>query len=165
MSDKNLFDVIENIKETARNKFLEDKNHPTLFFLETTMGIGLMPCFFSNNEEKEKHLDLIKKMIEDGKLSAFIFISEAWMKTMDSISEMREEYKKHGSIRFSPNKEEVLMLQFQSFDKNIFMLSKIIRDGDNVSLGEWKEIDCHNKNGLSMGRFDNLFEKVKAASN
>lgn len=163
---ENLFDLIDNLKSAAKEKFLQDKEHLSIFFLETSKGIGLMPCFFSNNKDKEMYLNLVKKMIEDGELTSFVFICEAWTKSVDSFSDIREEYKKHGSIRFSPNKEEVLMFQFQSFDKNIFMLSKINRDGDNVSLGEWKEIDCHNnKNGLSMGRFDNLFERAKAAGN
>lgn len=161
----NLFNVIEGIKAKTKKLFLDNKEHPPIFFLDTPMGIGLMPCNFSNNQEKERQLDLIKEMISDGKIQAFIFIGEAWMKNVDTFADAREEYKKHGSLKYASNKEEVLMIQYQSFDKNIFLTAKINRDGDNVTLEEWKETNCENKTGLSGGRFDNLFERAKAASN
>lgn len=161
-----LFESLEFLKKKAESCFLESKEHPSMFFLETPDGIGLMPVFFSNNKEKDKVFNLLKSLINNGKVSAFLFIGEAWTKTVDSISDIREEYKKHGSLKFAAGREEILMFQYQSFEHNLFFKANINRDGENVNLGSWEEIKVgKSSSGLASGRFDNLFEQAKAASN
>lgn len=161
-----LFESLEFLKKKAESCFLESKEHPSIFFLETPDGIGLMPAFFSNNEEKDKVLNLLKQLINAGKVSGFIFVGEAWVKTVDSIESIREEYKKHGSLKFAAGREEILMFQYQSFEHNLFFKAHIKRDGESVTLGSWEEIKVgKSSSGLSTGRFDNLFEQAKAASN
>jgi len=159
--------ILENIKNQTKLMFLEHKEHPPIFFLETDEGIGLMPAaeMFGDANGKDKCVEILKHLISIGKVKGFIFIAEAWVKTVDSFAEMREHYKKFGGLKFAKDKKEILMIQYQSFDSNFFYVADIVRNGDEVSLGDWVEHKNEGKNPISGGRFDNLFEKAKAASN
>jgi hypothetical protein len=161
-----MFSLIDEIKKKTRMIFDETGVHPPLFILSLKKGIKLMPCFWSNVEDKKQTVILIKDMIGNGELKSFYFISEAWSKSCDSITEVRNEYMKHGSLEFAENRKEILMIQYQSINENNMFMAEIIRGDEGPKVGEWKKMNDHSdKNELSFGLFDNLFTIANAVNN
>lgn len=160
-----LLEKIEYFKNNCQELFNLNKEHPPLFFLETdSEEITIMPVIFTNDEEKDKIVWILKELIKKGKVLGFIFVSEAWTKTVENFNDIKEDYKKHGSLKFAAGREEVLMMQYQSFGNNLLLKAKINRDGNDVFLAEWEELK--GKSDMFFGgRFDNLFDKSMAAFN
>lgn len=153
-----MLENIEVIMEKTKHIFFEsDCSHPPLFMLNTDEGVGFMPCFWRNPDDKKKTSDLIKDLIGKGKLEEFIFIAEAWVTVCDNLKEFREGKKE---------RKEILMVQYQSFGKNIMFCADILRNGDEVTLGEWvKHEDQGKQSEVNYGLFDNLFVRGQAANN
>jgi len=154
-----MLENIESIKVKTRTMFLEnDNSHPPLFMLNTDKGIGLMPCFWKDSSDKKRTSDLIKQLIAEGSLQELIFVAEAWVSECASIKEFREGKRK---------RKEVLMVQYQSPNENLLFSADILRDGEDVTLGEWVRIDegSEPKSGVAIGLFDSLFARGKATSN
>lgn len=158
--------LMDSIKKKTRMIFEETGIHPPLFILSLKKGIKLMPCFWQHSENKKETVHEIKKMIASGELKSFYFIAEAWMRSCDDMTEVRNEYMKHGSLEFAENRKEVLMIQYQSINETNMSMAEIIREDENVKVGEWKDMNDNNdKNELSQGLFDNLFTIANAVNN
>jgi hypothetical protein len=158
--------LMDSIKKKTRMIFEETGIHPPLFILSLKKGIKLMPCFWKHSEDKKTTAHEIKKMIASGELKSFYFIAEAWSKSCDDMTEVRNEYMKHGSLEFAENRKEVLMIQYQSINGNNMSMAEITRIDENVKVGEWKDMNDNNdKNEFSQGLFDNLFTIANAVNN
>jgi len=162
-------DSLEFFKKTSKEMFLNNGSHQPLFFMGTPEGYCLMPAFFQNNLDKDAVAVFLKNLIAEGKVNSLVFVAEAWMKTVSDKKEVKKTLDIYGNLSNAPKeeKEEALILQYQSFDESYFYISKIKRDGDKVTLADWEEIKDQSKKSvfMSTGRFDGLFEKANVANN
>lgn len=120
---------------------------------------------FANDIEKDLAAELIKKMQKDIKPLAIAFVSEAWIsmtkdKNLDDVLDQNGNYRdeKFKPVN-DPNRKEVVMISFETFDKQIIDTWEIVRDGKNAKLttlnisdNKWQKKDPDHKHG----RFSNL---------
>jgi len=130
----------ENLHHQAKDVFLKDRTHAHLIFLFKDTGpVGINPV-----PPKTDHVQIynaIRRTIKDNDLYAVIHIGEAWTYFRKSEKDHTAFQLLDGEIKVSElkdeDKSEALYLRMESADGNcIVYIDKIIRDGENVQLGE-----------------------------
>lgn len=173
MLAEHLNNFSDDVTQIITESFKKDKGvNPTVFALmlkNNTLGIGILAGlgqFFTSDQGKEMAARIIKEASKELKPVALAFASEAWISEKafsdyQSVVDEDGNYRE-GIIRPSedPNRKEILMLNFETFDQECFHYFDIIRDGENVSLKKsicsegWKP-----KKSEVKGRFMNLLEE------
>lgn len=162
-----ILNSIDHIKKTALANLKEDGNVMPMFFISDGKEVKIMPVSFSSNEDKDRLMGGIKHLIQVGNIKEYLFISESWTVALEKGESLQEQYDDHGSLANHPKREEILFMQYSSMSEESLYKAKIIREGDEVSLGEW-EVFGSTKKGEKVnfsGRFSNMFEKSMAAFN
>lgn len=167
---KKINEFRDDVAEMVKYKFMEDKEiHPVVFGLiikgdnlVMTVLAGLAELF-SSDEGKEKAAQIIRSMNKEIKPVALVFVSEGWMTTHETSEEILDENGKYISegVRPSnnPDRKEVLMLMFETFDEESHIFFEIKRIGELVELEDYKKGDWVPKSQTKpAGRFGNLLE-------
>jgi len=68
-------------------------------------------------------------------------------------------------VKNNPLKEEMLILNYCSFNEELIFTSKINRNENTISLDEWISFDLKNNESFTYGKMQNLFELSKAELN
>lgn len=112
---------------------------------------------FGNGEftedEKEAYSLVVRAMVKATKAIGVIFITEAWLATIDyeSANVLQERPSE------APNREEVLFVTFEHRDGTAIWKAPIVRWGDGATLGTFETL----KMDLGVGRFANLLGKLR----
>lgn len=162
-----ILNSIEQIKKTALANLEEEGNVAPMFFLSDGKEVRILPVSFSNNDDKDQIMRGIKHLIQTGKISEYLFISESWTVALNKDESVQKQYDEYGSLADHPQREEILFMQYSSMSEEVLYKANIIRDGDKVSLGEWEIFGSTKKEDKVnfAGRFSNMFEKSMAAFN
>lgn len=77
-----ILNSIEHIKKTALANLEQEGNIAPMFFLSDGKEVKILPVTFSNNDDKDKLMQVIKHLIQIGKINEYLFISESWRKSV-----------------------------------------------------------------------------------
>lgn len=159
------------ILKAVKARFADDKGlDPVVFGLmlhegKPVLGIieGLAE-FFTSDENKELAAQVIKDTALKIKPLALCFVSEGWasekpMTEYDAVVDKDGNYRE-GVVRpiDDPNRKEIILLLFETHDKEAFVQLDIIRNGEEVSLNEVTNTDWEPKKHRA-GRFANLLQE------
>lgn len=162
-----ILNSIEHIKKTALENLEEEGNVSPMFFLSDGKEVKILPVTFSNNDDKDKLMQVIKHLIQIGKINEYLFISESWTVSLEKDESVQKQYEKYGSLADHPKREEILFMQYSSMSEEVLYKASIIREGDKASLGKWEVFGSTRKEEKVnfAGRFSNMFEKSMSAFN
>jgi len=162
-----ILNSIEQIKKTALANLEEEGNVAPMFFLSDGKEVKILPVSFSNNDDKDQIMRGIKHLIQVGKISEYLFISESWTVSLKKDESVQKQYDEYGSLADHPQREEILFMQYSSMSEEVLHKANIIREGDKASLGKWEIFGSTKKEEKVnfAGRFSNMFEKSMAAFN
>lgn len=170
--EEHLKDFKKNITKGVIDRFNDEGGlNPVVFALilhegKPALAIleGLAELFISD-EGKEQAAQIIKETATTIKPLAVCFVSEGWaaekpLSEYDSVIDKDGNYRE-GVVRpiDDPNRKEVLLLMFETHNKESFVQLNIIRDGENVSLQEDTDVDWVLKKEKRKGRFANLLDE------
>lgn len=162
-----ILNSIEQIKKTALANLEEEGNIAPMFFLSDGKEVKILPVIFNNNDDKDKLMQIIKHLIQIGKINEYLFISESWTVSLKKDESVQKQYDEYGSLADHPQREEILFMQYSSMSEEVLHKANIIREGDKASLGKWEIFGSTRKEYKVnfAGRFSNMFEKSMAAFN
>lgn len=162
-----ILNSIEHIKKTALANLEQEGNIAPMFFLSDGKEVKILPVTFSNNDDKDKLMQVIKHLIQIGKINEYLFISESWTVSLKKDESVQKQYDEYGSLADHPQREEILFMQYSSMSEEVLHKANIIREGDKASLGKWEIFGSTRKEEKVnfAGRFSNMFEKSMAAFN
>lgn len=123
----------------------------------------LIALNFDLKENKELFVGTLLNLIEQGKLTEYILVIEAWMVKDNQGKEIDKIIKQHNSLQSHPQRREVLMVQYCTPIEEIHFISEIQRGTNPVSLSEWEKLELSNS--YSQGRMQSLFKKGRAVWN
>ncbi len=158
------------ILKAVKARFADDKGlDPVVFGLmlhEGKPALGILEGlaeFFTSDENKELAAQIIKESTHKIKPLALCFVSEGWAaekpsSEYDAIIDKDGNYRE-GVVRpvDDPNRKEIVLLMFETHDKEAFVQLNIIRNGDDVTLDEVTNTDWEPKKHR-QGRFANLLQ-------
>lgn len=164
-------DFKKNIVHAATERFKDEKGlEPVVFALVMHEGKPALAIleglaqFFTSDENKELAAEVIKEHTSKIKPLALCFLSEGWVSEKplteyDSVIDKDGNYRE-GVIRpiDDPNRKEVLLLMFETHDKEAFVQFDMIRNDDDVILKETTNTDWELKKH-KKGRFANLLQE------
>lgn len=143
-----------------------DEFNPTMFALsmtkkgmDTNIIVGLEQLY-SNDNAKDAAASFLKDTAKKLKAVAIAYASEGWLD--NEFSNVDLTINKNGSIegfstkRNSVNSQEVVVINFETFDKQCIRVIKIIRTGTGVKLNLENKFNWHIKTVGAPGRFMNL---------
>lgn len=160
-----------NIIHAATERFKDEKGlEPVVFALVMHEGkpalaiLEGLAAFFTSDENKELAAKVIKESTSKIKPLALCFVSEGWASTKsfdqyESVVDSEGNYRE-GVIRpkDDPDRKEILMLIFETHNKESFVNFEILREGEEVTLKELSNPNWQAKKGDFKGRFANLLE-------
>jgi len=143
--------IVELIHETFDN---DGEVKPTMFALiihndklHIALLAGLAELFVSE-KGKDIAADVIKDFTKDIKPMAIAFVSEGWM--------VESEININASE--STARKEIIMINFETYDKESSVFLEILRDKTQASLKLIHDLDWRKKEKNSS-RFSNLLEE------
>lgn len=113
---------------------------------------------FDLGKHKQAFVSKLISLIEQGKLTEYIFLFEAWMVKEDNKTDINKVLQDYGSLQSHPERTEILMVQYCNPVEEIHFISEVQR-GINPVLGEWQRLDLSNSNSQNQGRMQSLFRK------
>ena len=167
---KTINDFRDDVAELVKHKFMQDKViHPVVFgliiqgdklIMTVLAGLGEL---FETEEGKERAAQVIRSMSKEIKPIALVFVSEGWMSSHATSEEILDENGKYISEAVrpanNPNRKEVLMLMFETFDEESHIFLEIKRIGELVELEDFQTGDWVPKSTTKpSGRFANMLQ-------
>jgi hypothetical protein len=167
---KKINDFRNEVEGMIRHRFMDDKIiHPVVFGLVIQKDklimtvLGGLGELFGSDAGKDRAVEIVRSMNKEIKPVALCFVSEGWMST-HNVEEMNSVVGTDGkyldnAVRPAndPNRKEVLMMMFETFDEQCSVLVEIKRIGELVELEEFKKSDWEEKKA-QVGRFGNMIE-------
>lgn len=158
-----------NIVKAVLGMFEQDKGvQPVVFGLvihENKPALAVLQGLaelFDSDEGKEQAARIIREASTTIKPLALCFVSEGWI-SEKAFSDYESVVDKDGNYREGvvrpaddPNRKEIIMMLFETHDKEAFVHFEMIRDGEEVTLQERLNVDWEPKKGNVKGRFMNL---------
>jgi len=121
--------------------------------------------FFQKDVDKEAAAEIIKQFSKELKPLAICYISECWMTKYDLNEEPvdKDGNYKEDTLKPSqhPNRQEVLILKFETHDKECNIMYEIVRKDNKVDLttSTVSQLDWENKpKTYTRGLFDDLLK-------
>lgn len=161
----------EQVTEIIRQEFEETGElHPVLFGLiinEEKLAIVVLAglgSLFVSESGKDAALKAMREFSKELKPVAIAFASEGWMSKY-SIEQSKELLNEDGSYKdpamrpeLDPDRIEVLMINFETYDQDAYSYYEAIREVDGVRLKVFHERDWDNK-GENKGRFSDILQE------
>lgn len=96
-------------------------------YVATYMDVQM---FMDDPEKKQIFGIVMQDIVENLRGFASIFVAEAWAKTLDGVDadKAREEVAKAGGVSGLEDKDEIVLIVYQSKTKRDVQIKKIVRD-------------------------------------
>jgi len=114
-------------------------------------SLGGLEEYFVSSEAKEDAAKIIQRFNQNVKPIATAFISESWM----SVLSLEEEPTVSPSK--DPNRKEILMIIFETFDTECVKMWEIVRNNGEVSL---EDLDINSKGWVPKGATKGIFSDM-----
>ncbi|OGV59076.1 MAG: hypothetical protein A2283_03810 [Lentisphaerae bacterium RIFOXYA12_FULL_48_11] len=140
-----IFKWADSLHKQAKEMFLKDKTHAHLVFSFKDTGLVSINPIPPKTDNAQVHSGIMQA-IKQHNLYAVICIAEAWTYFKKGKKDHTAAQILDGEIKVSElrdeDKTEVLYLRMESRDGAcVVFLDEIVRDGEDVRLGEWKTLN------------------------
>ena len=142
--------LFEEVCEDTKENFLTEGERPALLFVVTRLGAAVIRGDWDPDVDKEAiarsiHDSICRTAIKTGSEPVYdeplavLLIAEAWMVEFDE-EETRRYPDEYVPPRLHPRRREILMVTFRTKNLSFSRNWPILRQGDNVALGEAKDL-------------------------
>lgn len=163
-------EILADFKERVTNmvsEIFKEEEHfePTVFFLavrDGKLGMGIMADIgklFVNDMGKTIAAEIIKKVNEQMKPIALAFASEGWAIVKPGNEKDLKKVLKGPRPSESPDRKEILFINFETFDKECNVGWQIVRDiipGGELVPSKEMNTEWAKKSDRFAGKFANL---------
>jgi hypothetical protein len=154
-------------KEGAKVNFAAYGYVTPIFAGELDGEPQIFPIAWNSVADKETFARKVLDWIANGRLKEYIMVMEAWKAEADSIEQVQEWLREHGSLEHWSGRTEVVMVLYCSDQEEIECTANIIRGIISPLLGEWTTTSRKVRfNHLDFSsRFQGLFLKARTGQN
>lgn len=140
-------DKLNFIINKTREVFEKDKFISPIAFLSNKTDMILIPGLeFSDESSKDLFANIIQKTCQEKKIIELFLITESWFKEFKK----EEDFELNGkAVSEYEDKKEVIMITHETKLSNDLYFIPILRNGDDVKLGELEKM----KGASGRGRF------------